>query len=46
VGDLEEEDRFEDLGVDWRIIFKWIFKITGNGRHGIECSASETGGQL
>ena len=26
VGNLRERDNFEDLGIDVRIIFKWIFK--------------------
>jgi hypothetical protein len=25
-GDLRDKDNFEDLGVDERIILKWIFK--------------------
>jgi len=25
-GDLRDKDHFEDLGVDGRIILKWIFK--------------------
>ena len=40
LGDLREGDHFEDLVVDWRIIFKRIFTITGMGRHGLECSGS------
>ena len=24
-GDLMERDRLEDLGIDWRIVLKWIF---------------------
>jgi hypothetical protein len=26
VGNLRERDNFEDIGIDARIIFKWIFK--------------------
>jgi len=25
-GDLRERDCLEDIGIDWRIILKWIFK--------------------
>jgi len=25
-GDLRERDHLENLGVDWRIILKWVFK--------------------
>jgi hypothetical protein len=34
-GDLIERNHLEDLGVDVRIILKWIFK-TWNGRHGLD----------
>jgi hypothetical protein len=25
-GDLKGEDHFEDPGIDWRIILRWIFR--------------------
>jgi hypothetical protein len=28
-GDLRERDHLENLGVDWGIILKWIFKKRG-----------------
>jgi hypothetical protein len=31
VGNLREEDHFEDPGVDGRIILKWIFERLGGG---------------
>jgi hypothetical protein len=33
-GDLRERDHLKDLGVDERIILKWIFKQLG--RHGLD----------
>ena len=32
VGDLRERDHVEDLGIDGRVISKWIFKCWGGGR--------------
>jgi hypothetical protein len=34
-GDLREVDHLEDVGVDWRIILKWIFK-KWDGGHGLD----------
>jgi hypothetical protein len=34
-GDLRERDHLEDLGVDRKITFRWIFKI-GVGGHGMD----------
>jgi hypothetical protein len=31
VGNLRERDLLEDVGVDGKIIFKWIFKKWGGG---------------
>jgi hypothetical protein len=33
-GELMERDHLEDLGVDLRIVLKWIFK-KWNGGHGL-----------
>jgi len=34
-GDRTERDHLENLGVDWRIILKWIFK-KWDGREGMD----------
>jgi hypothetical protein len=34
-GNLEERDHSEDLGIDGRIILKWIFKKLERG-HGLD----------
>jgi hypothetical protein len=34
-GNIMEKDQFEDLGVDGRIVLKWIFKIW-DGAHGLD----------
>jgi len=34
VGKLRERDHFEDLGVDRKIVLKWIFKKWG-GKQGL-----------
>jgi len=36
-GNLKEREHLENLGVDWRIILKWIFEVGGwGGRDWIE----------
>jgi hypothetical protein len=37
--DLREGDHLEDIGIDVRIIFKWIFK-KWDGGHELDCSGS------
>ena len=34
-GDQRERDRLEDLGIDGRIILKWIFKKRNGGMGGM-----------
>jgi hypothetical protein len=36
MGNLRERDQFEDLGIDGRIIFIWIFKKWGGGMDWID----------
>ena len=46
-GDLKERDHLEDLGVDWRIILKWVFrKWDGETWTGLIWIWIETGGGL
>jgi hypothetical protein len=45
VGDLMERDHLEDLGIDGRIILKWIFKMwDGEAWTGLLWLRIETGG--
>jgi hypothetical protein len=45
-GNLRKRDQLEDLGLDGRIILRWIFgkmDLGGGGGHGLHCSALEWG---
>jgi hypothetical protein len=45
-GDLGERNRFEDLGLDGRIILKWIFKMLDGAWTGLIWLSIGTGGEL
>jgi hypothetical protein len=36
---MKERDHLEDMGVDWRVILKWMLE-TLDGRHGVDSSGS------
>jgi hypothetical protein len=47
IGDLIERDHLEDLGVDGRIILKWIFRNwDGRVRNGLIWLGTETHGGM
>jgi hypothetical protein len=46
VGNLMERDHFEDLGVNGRIILKWIFKKWNGTWNGLIWLRTGTGGVL